>query len=84
MKKLITDVADGLESLLGERVMLWCANYIYSGVVEGVSATCVKLTDAHVVYETGELTSSENKNTQQVGSDLYVQIAAVESFYVRQ
>ena len=34
---------EGLEALLGKRVLLMCANYFYSGVLIGVNKACVKL-----------------------------------------
>ena len=82
MRKVVveTDEAEGLESLLGERVTLFCAAYIYTGKLVGVDATCVKLTDAAIVYETGELTTKDWTDAQSLPHDWYVQLSAVESF----
>ena len=80
MKKIIDDVNDGLESLLGERVTFWCVNYIYTGKLVGVNDTCVKLEDAGVVYETGPLTDKEWKDMQPLPGPWYIQLSAVESF----
>ena len=73
---------EGLEHLLGERITLWCFNYIYTGKLVGVNKAYIKLTDAKVVYETGELTSKEWKDAQKLPGDWYVQTAAIESFGV--
>ena len=81
MKKLIEEVSgEGLESLMGERVTLFCMNYFYTGKLIGVSDTCVLLTDAAIVYETGKLTDSDWKDAQSLPNDWYVQIASIESF----
>lgn len=81
MKRLIEDVnGGGLEGLMGQRVTLFCVNYIYTGVLTGVSATCVQLTDAALVFETGGFFDSQWKDAQKLPHDWYVQLSAVESF----
>ena len=53
MKKLVsvTEVeGEGLISLLGEKVILFCMNYFYAGKLSGVNASCVPLEDAAIVY----------------------------------
>jgi hypothetical protein len=45
MKKLVEEInGEGLDKLLGERVTLFCMNYIYTGKLSGVNSTCVLLT----------------------------------------
>lgn len=81
MKKLVEEVnGEGLDKLIGERVTLFCMNYIYTGKLSGVNETCVLLTDAAIVYETGELNSSDWKDAQPLPNDWYIQISSVESF----
>ncbi len=83
MKKLIsvTEVqGEGLEALMGERVTLFCLNYIYTGKLIGVNTSCVLLEDAAIVYETGELGSKAWKDAQKLPNNWYVQIGAIESF----
>ena len=54
MKILVDSTTDeGLISLMGQTVTLFCGVYIYTGKLVGVNDTCVKLTSAFVVYETG-------------------------------
>jgi hypothetical protein len=84
MKK-IASVAEvsgkGMEALLGERVMLLCLNYIYSGVLEGVNSDCVLLADPSIVYETGEWSAKQWKDAQRLPCEkLYVNRRAIESF----
>jgi hypothetical protein len=81
MKKIITEVEnEGLIKLLGERVTLFCANYIYTGKLVGVNESCVLLEDAAIVYETGALTDKAWKDAQSLPRAWYVQLAFIESF----
>jgi hypothetical protein len=81
MKKIVNEVqSEGLEKLLGERVTLFCMNYIYTGTLTGVNETCVLLTDPAIVYETGAFNEKEWKDAQTLPNDWYVQIGSIESF----
>lgn len=83
MKKIVsvTEIeGEGLVKLLGERVTLFCANYIYTGKLEGVNESCVLLTDASVVYETGPFGDKKWKDAQSLPSEWYIQTSAIESF----
>ena len=81
MKKIVQEVSgEGLEKLLGERVTLFCANYIYTGILSGVNENCVLLTDAAIVYETGPFSDKKWKDAQSLPDAWYVQADAIESF----
>lgn len=82
MKKIVTEVqGEGLVALLGEHVMLFCANYIYAGTLVGVNDTCVLLEDAGIVYETGAFSDGKYKDFQNLPTKTwYVQTSAIESF----
>ena len=81
MKKIIeTTDAEGLEKLLGERVTLYCLNYIYTGLLMGVNTDCVLLSSPQIVYETGPFDDKRWKDAQSLPSDLYVMKVAIESF----
>ncbi len=81
MKKIVQEVeGEGLVKLLGERVTLFCANYIYTGVLSGVNESCVLLTSAAVVYETGPFEDKKWKDAQELPAEWYVQVSAIESF----
>jgi hypothetical protein len=73
---------EGLMSLLGKTVTLFCANYIYAGKLVGVNKTCVKLENAHLVYETGPFNESKFKDAQKLNKEFYVNVDAIESFGV--
>lgn len=82
MKKLV-DVTDacGLEALLGEKVLLMCSAYFYTGVLSGVNETFVELTDPAIVYETGEWGAKVYQNVQSLCQKTwYIQRDAIESF----
>ena len=81
MRKIVEEVSgEGLEKLLGERVTLFCANYIYTGKLIGVNDDCVLLTDAGIVYETGSFTDKKWKDCQALPNDWYVARQSIESF----
>lgn len=80
-KQQIVEIeGEGLESLLGQRLTLFCANYIYRGILAGVNDTCVLLDEAQVVYETGPFSTREWKDAQPLGGSWYVERGAIESF----
>jgi len=82
MKVLVEEVkGEGLESLLGKVITLFCINYIYTGKLVGISATCVKLENPKIVYETGAFTEKEWKDAQSLPNKYwYVATQSVESF----
>lgn len=80
MRKIIEDNTDGLDSYLGERITLFCMNYIYTGKLVGVNATCVKLADPAIVYETGAFNDEKWKDAQPLPRAIYVQLSAVEAW----
>ena len=86
MKKLVevTEVAgEGLEALLGERVLLMCAAYFYEGKLVGVNERFVQLEDPHIVYDTGDWKKAGFTDRQKLHSPLwYVTTSSIESFGV--
>ena len=81
MKKIVEiDTKEGLESLLGEEVLLMCANYFYAGKLVGVNRSVVKLSNARLVYETGTWDKAAWADAQKLPGDVYVRIPAIESF----
>ncbi len=85
MKKIVTVTEVpanevGLESLMGEEVILFCMNYFYAGKLEGVNEKFVLLEDAAIVYETGEFSAVRWEDAQKIGQPLYVMIDKIEAF----
>lgn len=85
MKKIVSiqEVnGEGLVGLMGQRVVLFCANYIYAGNLTGVNDNCVLLEDAGIVYETGPFSDKQWKDYQKAGDKIYVTIHSIEMFAV--
>jgi hypothetical protein len=84
MKVLVQTVEkdDGFCALMGERIEVYCGNYIYVGKLVGVNSTCIKLQNASIVYETGNHLDKTYKDAQLLGHDQYLQTAFIESFGV--
>lgn len=71
---------EGLLALMGKTVTFFCMNYIYAGKLIGVNKTCLKLENAHIVYETGAYTDKKFKDAQKLNDVFYLQIDTIESF----
>ena len=85
MKKMVsvTEVeGEGMVGLIGERVTLFCLNYIYTGLLVGVNESCVKLDSPSIVYETGAFSDSKWKDAQALPNSIYVQLRCIEAFGV--
>lgn len=83
MKKLVKVEeieGEGLLALLGKNVLVFCMNYIYTGKLAGVNATCILLESPRIVYETGAFSDKKFADAQPLPNSLYVQTAAIESF----
>ena len=83
MKKLVnvTEVeGEGLVALMGQRVTLFCLNYIYTGLLVGVNTEDVLLKDPSIVYETGPLNNKDWKDAQKLPNDWYVRTSSIESY----
>jgi len=82
MKKLVKceEVeGEGLLSLLGEQVMVWCMNFNYHGKLVGVNDHDILLEDCKIVFETGKF-GGPLKDAQKVADQGYVRIASIESY----
>lgn len=85
--KVITRIEEnkeeGFMALIGQRITVFCAVYIYTGELVGVNDSCIKLRNPAIVYETGAFSSKEWKDAQQLPHEFfYVQTSMIESFGV--
>ncbi len=82
MRKLVGQVEnEGLDELLGERVLLICAGYFYEGKLIGVNDTFVKLSDPSIVYSTGAWTDKNYSDIQKLhAKEWYVSRGLIESY----
>ena len=85
MRKLVNvvEVEEGLDTLLGEKLLVMCNNYHYSGTLSGVNDIFIKLDNCSIVYETGEWTAAKFKDSQSLGANPhYIMIGHIEGFRV--
>ena len=81
MLKMVETKSEGLLSLMGEQVILFCANYFYAGKLVGVNKTQVMLENPSIVYETGEFSATKWKDAQRLHVDtLYVRVPMIEAY----
>lgn len=83
MKKIVTVTeveGEGLVALLGRQVLIFCLNYIYTGTLSGVNASCILLENASIVYATGAFDKKSFEDAQKLNFPLYIQSASIESF----
>lgn len=73
--------SEGLTDLIGQRVTIFCLNYIYTGKLMDVQSKFVLLSDAAIVYETGAFDTTAWQDAQKLPQDLwYVATGTIESF----
>ena len=85
MKKISNVIeveGEGFLALLGQRVTLFCMNYIYTGDLVGVNEACVLLEKPSIVYETGAFNEKNWKDAQPLPHSIYIQMSSVEAFGV--
>jgi hypothetical protein len=71
-----------MKELIGQRVTIFCAVYIYTGKLVEVTDTYAKLEDAAIVYETGAFDNKNWQDAQKLPHDWCVSLGMVESFGV--
>ena len=81
MKKYNSEVINSsIYTLLGENIIVFCRNYIYSGKLIGVDSDYIILGDARIVYDTGPLCGNTFTNAQSLPSQWFIQLSTVESY----
>ena len=70
----------GLESMIGEMVLLICSAYFYHGRLTALSETDAELSDAGIVYETGSWDEDGFTDKQDLPNTVYVKLQSVESY----
>lgn len=84
MFKIVEQVEGvGLKGLLGEKVLLMCGNYFYTGKLTGVNDSFVELQDPSIVYETGPWSEKGYKDAHPLHTrTFFVCTGSIESFGV--
>ena len=79
--KEVTD--EGFMALLGQNIEVFCGIYIYAGKLVGVNEKCIKLSNPHLVYETGGFLDKKYKDAQSMGREFhYLSMGFIESYGV--
>ena len=56
---------ESLNDFVGKKLAFQCARYIYFGKVKKVNETFIELSDAEIVYDTGEWSNAEASDAQK-------------------
>ncbi len=79
----ITEVdGEGLVALLGQNVLIFCMNYIYTGKLVGVNTHDILLESPRIVYETGAFNVKSFGDAQALPNALYIRTGSIESYSV--
>ena len=76
----IVEAEDGLESLLGQQVILFGVNFNYGGKLIGVNDKFVLLENGGIIFETGAFDLAKWKDFQKVSDKLYVRTSMIEAY----
>jgi len=80
---ILIEEEGGFLSFMGKIITVYCINYIYTGKLIGVDDTCIQLSSAGIVYETGAFSDASWKNIEHFPhGDWCIQRSAIESFGV--
>lgn len=79
MRKLIEVENEGYEKLLGEQVLVFCMNYIYTGKLAGVNTDKILLENPYIVYQTGAFDKKSFEDAQKLHDEIFISIASIES-----
>jgi hypothetical protein len=81
LQTVVENNEEGFLALIGKNVEVFCGIYIYAGKLVGVNATCNKLENPHLVYETGAFNDKKYKDAQAMNRTFhYISTGFVESF----
>jgi len=80
MKRIVETSDGGFDSMLDEKITLFCGAYIYTGRLIGVNDDHLELDKPKLVYETGELTNGEWQDAQDLPSPWHVMRQGIESW----
>lgn len=80
-KAIVQSTKNDLASLMGKKVTLFCARYIYCGTLSGVNDNYVILVEPSIVYETGAFDKKDWHDAQKLPKpEWHVMRHAIESF----
>ena len=80
MRRIIESDEGGFEAMLGEKVCLFCGLYHYTGVLAGVNADHLELSDPQLIFDTGELAGGKWEDADPLPSPWRVMRQSIESW----
>jgi len=81
MKRLVEGTNEGLEKLIGSRVLLLCSSYFYTGKLIRVNKKFVLLQDPSIVYDTGSFDKQGYADAQRLHTkEFYIMTNSIEAF----
>lgn len=79
MRKIIEIEDGGYEKLLGEQVLVFCMNYIYTGKLAGVNTDKILLENPYIVYQTGAFDTKKFEDAQKLHDEIFISVNSIES-----
>jgi len=79
-RRIVETDEGGFESMLGDKIALFCGVYIYAGKLIGVNDDHLELEEPVILYETGELSSGDWKDAQPLPAPWRVMRQGIESW----
>ena len=71
----------GLESYMGQTVVLYCSRYIYTGTLVSIDKFSLTLESARIVFDTGEHKATQWALVEPCVDPIWnVSLASIESF----
>jgi len=73
---------ESMSDFVGQKLAFQCARYIYFGKVEKVNETFIELSDAQMVFDTGEFSSKTPSNAQDLPKErTFLMRQSIENIY---
>lgn len=84
MSYVIKDCVFGLESLIGNRVLVKTTGYFYEGLLSAMNEKVIELKDPKIIYDTGPWADDgyeiEEKLQLKSSNNWFVNVDHIESF----
>jgi hypothetical protein len=78
--EVVEDNSSAYDLLLGKKVLVFCMNYNYTGILSEVNTDTIGLSKAQLVFETGPFNSADWKYSEKLPCDVhYICKISIES-----
>ena len=73
---------ESFEDFVGKKLAFQCARYIYFGKVEKVNSIFIELSDAQIVFDTGDFSNNEASDAQNLPKEkVYLMRQSIETIF---